>query len=573
MDNPTPEQKDIGRQNFHAAIGHTRRDFLKESLTAAVVAGGSLGAFYYGYGKSVAEPVRVGVVGTGDQGSVLMGACNPEFVQVKAIADIRPYNIHRAFHGDWYSEAALEARPGLMKVYGWESEEEARRHVQVYGDYRELLEHADDDGLEMIIVGLPLHLHASATIAAMRRGLHVLCEKLMAQTVYACKEMCRAANETGLLLAVGHQRHYNILYENAVDTIRRGLIGELAFIRAQWHRGNVPGRDSWQPPMPEAIKPDDPLAGDLERGLQSWQGRLEREEQTGGDVITWRNRVAQRQAQIADEAVKDIAAQFGYEDGAIKDAAGNVVYERPAAEELIRWRLWERTGGGLMAELGSHQLDAASIFISAVHDGVKQLPLSVVASANRPLFPPDRDVEDQIYCIIEFPAPGFNPDDPHDNRKRIGVQYSSVNGNGFGGYGEVVCGTNGTLILETELDVMLYKDADVSSRVGVRDDDDLILDTQASPGQEAAVAAAATARVSRGYREQIEHLAWCIRNPAPENQPRCGPEVALADAVMALVTNQAAHEERRIDFEKEWFEIDSDATPEGVSPDLSRYDA
>ena len=36
-----------------------------------------------------------------------------------------------------------------------------------------------------------------------------------------------------------------------------------------------------------------------------------------------------------------------------------------ALEELIRWRLWDRTGGGLMAELGSHQLDAAGIFISA----------------------------------------------------------------------------------------------------------------------------------------------------------------------------------------------------------------
>ena len=40
---------------------------------------------------------------------------------------------------------------------------------------------------------------------------------------------------------------------------------------------------------------------------------------------------------------------------------------RTAMEELIRWRLWDRTGGGLMAELGSHQLDAASIFIAACH--------------------------------------------------------------------------------------------------------------------------------------------------------------------------------------------------------------
>ena len=52
----------------------------------------------------------------------------------------------------------------------------------------------------------------------------------------------------------------------------------------------------------------------------------------------------------------------------IKDAKGKVIYDRPAIEELIRWRLWDRTSAGLMAELGSHQLDAASIFIAAMHD-------------------------------------------------------------------------------------------------------------------------------------------------------------------------------------------------------------
>ena len=41
--------------------------------------------------------------------------------EVKAIADIRPYNVHRAFHGDVYSPAAEKARCGLMKKNGWGS--------------------------------------------------------------------------------------------------------------------------------------------------------------------------------------------------------------------------------------------------------------------------------------------------------------------------------------------------------------------------------------------------------------------------------------------------------------------
>ena len=82
----------------------------------------------------------------------------------------------------------------------------------------------------------------------------------------------------------------------------------------------------------------------------------------GAAIDVCRQRLEQVDAQLADEIVE--AEKFGYEKEQIKDAAGKVVYDRPAIEELIRWRLWDRTGAGLMAELGSHQLDAASIFIS-----------------------------------------------------------------------------------------------------------------------------------------------------------------------------------------------------------------
>ena len=112
-----------------------------------------------------------------------------------------------------------------------------------------------------------------------------------------------------------------------------------------------------------------------------------------------------------------------------------------------------------MAELGSHQLDAASIFISAMHDGEKQMPLSVAAAANRPLFPPDRDVEDHVYCLLEFPTPGYDPKDTQAKNNKIGVQYASINGNGFGGYGEMVFGTKGTLILKKEQEMLIKPEA------------------------------------------------------------------------------------------------------------------
>ena len=62
------------------------------------------------------------------------------------------------------------------------------------------------------------------------------------------------------------------------------------------------------------------------------------------------------------------------------------------------------------------------------------------------------------------------PGHDKDANKKIVVTYSSINGNGFGGYGEVVMGTKGTLVLDKEQEVMLYKDSDTTTRVGVKDD-------------------------------------------------------------------------------------------------------
>ncbi len=568
----TPEEKAIGKENFNAAIGSklVRREFLQKGTKQSIASGNGLGPHYYGYDKTVEKPVRVAVLGTGDEGSVLIGAINPDFIQVTAIADIRPYNVYRAFHGDHYSASALKVRCGLMSKYGWKTEDEARKQVKVYGDYKDLLKNEPD--IEAVIIALPLHLHAPAAVAAMKAGKHVLTEKLMGHSVHECKEMARVSKETKLHLATGHQRHYNILYNNAVDMISKGMLGDLHYIRAQWHRGNMPGTDSWQQPLPQKSKPGDEKAEALIKKLASWKKKLERETKIGSkSVAEWTKRVAQVEAQISDEIVK--ADAFGYQTKQYKDADGKVIYDRPAIEELIRWRLWDRTGGGLMAELGSHQLDAASIFISAMHGGEKQYPLNVSATSSRPIFPQDRDVDDHVYCLFEFPAPGYDPKDPIASRKRISVAYASINGNGFGGYGETVFGTEGTLVLEKETEALLYRTSSVSDKIKAVEKDAgprIAINEKGDPNS-AAIGQLATDDSPRGYTEQLEHWAWCIRNPAPENLPHCHPKVALGDAVIALTSNIAARKGQRIEFKKEWFDPDSDETPEGVKPDVSRY--
>lgn len=544
--NLSPEEKAIGKANFQNAVqkldssGLSRRDFLKAGAAALAVPSAAAGAFYFGYSK-VANPVRVGVIGTGDEGSVLISNISPDYLDVIAICDIRPYNQHRAFHGDESSPSSAAARQGLMKVFGWKTEDEARKHVTVYTDYKEFLKHKD---LEAVIIAVPLFQHAEIASAALNAGKHVLTEKLMAHNITQCKQMGKLAREKDLLLATGHQRHYSILYDNAVQTIRNKLIGDVHHIRAQWHRGNLPGKDSWTPPLPPEL---------LEK-IAKHKAELEKTESAAArDKLLKEIRLWELQAK---DALVDAKA-FGYID---KEFAGR---NRSALEELIRWRIWDRTGGGLMAELGSHQLDAASIFLAAARkDGVKPKPLSISAVGGRHIFPLDRECDDHVYCNYEFPAEGYQ----EDPNKKIVVTYSSINGNGFGDWGEVVMGTAGTLILEREQEALLYGTAGASTSVSVKADKSgkasLAAETGGAPAAAAGPGGGGGGPISRGYREEMEHWAYCIRNKAPENKPRCHPEVAMADAIIALTANLAMKHEVKIKFDENWFKIDHPDVPE-----------
>ncbi|MGN6548201.1 MAG: Gfo/Idh/MocA family oxidoreductase [Aureliella sp.] len=587
------EQRTTGRDNYYEAIGVTRRDFIKGVAAAGVVSGAGLGAMYFGYGK-VNDPVRVGIIGVGDEGNVLLGACNPDYIDIKAIADIRPSSIHRAFHGDWASPASLAARPGLIKRYGYSSEAEARRNVKVYdqsnGGMQALL---DDPDIEAVIIALPLFLHAPIAIQAMKRGKHVLTEKLMAHNVAQCKAMARFAKDAKptkgefLHLATGHQRHYSVLYDNAVHLIRAGLLGQLHHVRAQWHRGNVPGNDSWAMPIPGTnevvtVRGKTKETNRIVDKLNSFKRELDQTTDPA-KIEELTKQIAQWEQWDADKKVD--AEKHGYITQTLADG-----YVRTAMEELCRWRLWDRTGGGLMAELGSHQLDASTIFCSALReDGSKAHPLTVHAVGGRHIFPLDRDCQDHVYCMYEFPgpeyAPNFDVGYDHGNKpipgyeqdpnKKIVVTYSSINGNGFGGYGEVVMGTKGAIVLDREQELMLYKDADVASKISVKKDKGgYSLDTQASGSYAAASTAKAASEgpVSRGYTEEIEHWAWCIRNQDADNKPRCYPEVAMADAVIALTTNVAMAQAARgeagyVKFKDSWYDRDSDETPDGSNVD------
>src|SRR5262249_50160518 len=109
-----------------------------------------------------------------------------------------------------------------------------------------------------------------------------------------------------------------------------------------------------------------------------------------------------------------------------------------------------------------------------------------------------------------------------------------------------------------------------------------VLSSDPSAGGPAAAAAAVSAGAaslgsgppSRGYREEMEHFAYCIRQhseaSSPQEkkkwrlEPRCHGKVAMADAIIALTSNLAMKHHQRIEFRPEWFDDKSKGVPEDV---------
>lgn len=543
--NLTPEQKQLGKENFNDAVGTVRKDdetfknvlsrrsFLKGS--AAVVPG--LGAAYFGY-QQLAEKdrVKVGFIGTGKEGGVLLTEHPQDYMNIVAIADIRPSNRKNAFDGEGNA-----ARVGLNKKLGGEQ----RGNIKAYSTYQEMLE-KEKGNLEAVVIAVPLSQHFKIAKDCLEAGLHVLTEKLMCWSVGECKELIKIAKDNNRLLAVGHQRHYSALYDNSNFLVNQGILGDIKFIRAQWHRNmSYDGRDSWRPRIPRA----DQNSTELKAALKA----------------------------------------EGYD----------------SLEQLCRWRLYNKTGGGLMAELGSHQLDACSIFLG------KAKPIAVQGYGGKNYFgvngvgtekqqKDDREVDDHVYVTIEFPGRHhpLHPDwagKPADEVKKktdaadiVIVTYSSINTNKQEPYGETIFGSRGTMMVNNEQEALLFKEPDphqpggVDQRLAIVNGKDggpvMSASESLAPSTQAAKSSAAIGeKVSRGYTEEMEHFCYAVRNhedfldkSPKEGGLRCNGTVAMADAIMALTSNLAMKANRRIAFKSEWFDPENPATPE-TDPEVQKW--
>ena len=154
------------------------------------------------------ETLRLGVIGAGDfSNHHLSGIASVANAEAVAICDV---DLNRA------------------------KTQAEKYHISadsVYTDYRDLLAREDIDA---VTLPLPDQVHKEITIAALRAGKHVLCEKPMSLNLDECKEMIRVAKECGKELMVGQIGRYTPSFLAAKQLLDEGAIGELFMVESEY---------------------------------------------------------------------------------------------------------------------------------------------------------------------------------------------------------------------------------------------------------------------------------------------------------------------------------------------------
>lgn len=183
----------------------TRRSFLKAA--GLVAAGSSLPGWFaeecaaqqgpQPASSSPSETVRLALIGCGGQGRGV--ARNAQrFGKVVAACDVDERHL-------------ANARKDFPEADG-------------YRDFRKLLERKDIDA---VICGTVDHWHTLISIAAMRAGKDVYCEKPLTLTIAEGQKLAEVERQTGRILQTGTQQRSSVHFRLACDLVRNERIGKL----------------------------------------------------------------------------------------------------------------------------------------------------------------------------------------------------------------------------------------------------------------------------------------------------------------------------------------------------------
>jgi predicted dehydrogenase len=221
----------------HKRIGKTtnvnRRDFLKGSALAAgaaiawptIVPASVFGA------DAPSNRITMGCIGTGGQGtSDMKGFKGKSDCEIVVVCDV---------DADHAKKAAATAGLDVKSCYG---------------DFRELLARSDIDAM---LVATPDHWHVLASIAAVRAGKDVYCEKPLTLTIAEGRTLVNEVRRYGRVFQTGSQQRSGSEFRKACELVVNGRIGKLHTMRVGISGNNRTCEPTWTPePVPEGFDYD-----------------------------------------------------------------------------------------------------------------------------------------------------------------------------------------------------------------------------------------------------------------------------------------------------------------------------
>lgn len=213
-------------------------------------------------GKGFTAPsdkVIIGLVGAGGQGqSNVRNLLKLDDVQITSVTDPgRYWDLNR-----FYYKSIAGREPVSEMIEDHYQKKGESKGVRQYKRFSEMMDREKD--IDAILCATPDHTHAFITIAALKEGLHVFCEKPMAHNIWETRMVRKVVQETGLATQMGNVGHSEDGMRSTVEYLQDGAIGTVREIHT-WV-----GAGRWNPGITGLPKEASPLPYDFD--WEEWLG-------------------------------------------------------------------------------------------------------------------------------------------------------------------------------------------------------------------------------------------------------------------------------------------------------------
>jgi predicted dehydrogenase len=207
------------------------------------------------------DKITLACIGTGGQGLQNMAALMefPE-VQVVAVCDVnRESGGYLSWNWTQGKEQRLggrePARRAVEDFYAKNKRSGPYKGCRAYRDYRVLLAQEDVDA---VMVATPDHTHAVITLAALKLGKHVYCEKPLTYSVHEARQVAEAARRAKVATQMGNQGQASEEARVTCELIWDGAIGPVREVQVWspprfWSWPTWEGRPPDTPPIPDGL--------------------------------------------------------------------------------------------------------------------------------------------------------------------------------------------------------------------------------------------------------------------------------------------------------------------------------